>query len=57
MALATLGILSLGDMGVGVAKLLVANNYNVITNASGRRYIKPHSSPDHQPLPAKKGQL
>lgn len=38
MALATLGILSIGDMGLGIAKLLVANNYRVITNATGRRY-------------------
>lgn len=40
MALATLGILSLGDMGVGIAKLLTANNYRVLTNATGRRYVK-----------------
>lgn len=39
MALATLGILSIGDMGLGIAKLLVANNYRVITNATGRRYV------------------
>lgn len=37
MSLATLGILSIGDMGLGIAKLLVAHNYKVITNASGRR--------------------
>jgi hypothetical protein len=36
--LATLGILSIGDMGLGVARLLIANNYRVITNASDRRY-------------------
>lgn len=36
MALATLAILSIGDMGLGVAKLLLANNYRVLTNASDR---------------------
>lgn len=39
--LATLGILSIGDMGVGIARLLIANNYSVITNASDRRYVGP----------------
>ncbi|EMC94617.1 hypothetical protein BAUCODRAFT_578598 [Baudoinia panamericana UAMH 10762] len=34
--LATLGILSIGDMGVGIAKLLSAHQYRVITNAEGR---------------------
>ncbi|KAF2007205.1 6-phosphogluconate dehydrogenase C-terminal domain-like protein [Amniculicola lignicola CBS 123094] len=34
--LATVGILSIGSMGIGIAKLLVANNYRVLTNASGR---------------------
>lgn len=37
--LATLGILSVGDMGVGIARLLSANNYRVITNAADRRYL------------------
>lgn len=36
--LAHVGILSIGDMGLGIAKLLVANNYRVITNVTGRRY-------------------
>ena len=35
--LATLGILSIGDMGVGIARLLTAHNYRVVTNASDRR--------------------
>ena len=35
--LATLGILSIGDMGVGIARLLAANRFKVITNASDRR--------------------
>ena len=34
---ATVGILSIGDMGVGIARLLNANNYKCITNASDRR--------------------
>ncbi|KAK4507318.1 hypothetical protein PRZ48_001053 [Zasmidium cellare] len=36
MALATLGIISIGDMGLGIARLAIANNYKVITNASDR---------------------
>lgn len=35
--LATVGIQSIGDMGLGIARLLIANNYRVITNATGRR--------------------
>lgn len=34
--LATVGILSLGDMGSGIAKLLVAKGFSVVTNGSGR---------------------
>lgn len=37
MTLATLGIISIGDMGLGIARLAIANNYQVITNASDRR--------------------
>jgi hypothetical protein len=37
--LATIAILSIGSMGAGVARLLVAHNYRVITNASDRRYV------------------
>jgi phosphoglycerate dehydrogenase-like enzyme len=35
--LATVGILSIGSMGAGVARLLSAHGYRVITNASDRR--------------------
>ncbi|MCJ1287771.1 hypothetical protein MMC26_007123 [Xylographa opegraphella] len=35
-ALATLGILSIGDMGLGIAKLLTASSYRVVTNAADR---------------------
>ncbi|KAL1870470.1 hypothetical protein Daus18300_005157 [Diaporthe australafricana] len=34
--LATVGILSIGDMGMGIAKLLVAKGFSVATNGSGR---------------------
>jgi hypothetical protein len=36
--LATVGILSIGEMGMGIAKLLIAKNYRVVTNVEGRRY-------------------
>lgn len=35
--LATVAILSIGSMGAGVARLLSAHNYRVITNDSERR--------------------
>ncbi|CZS94307.1 uncharacterized protein RAG0_04346 [Rhynchosporium agropyri] len=34
--LATIGILSIGEMGMGIAKLLIAHNYRVVTNIEGR---------------------
>ncbi|CZR51248.1 uncharacterized protein PAC_01123 [Phialocephala subalpina] len=34
--LATVGILSIGEMGMGVAKLLIAHNFRVVTNIEGR---------------------
>lgn len=37
--LASVGILSIGDMGVGIAKLLIAHNYRVVTNIEGRRSV------------------
>ncbi|SMR44587.1 unnamed protein product [Zymoseptoria tritici ST99CH_3D1] len=36
MPLATIGIVSIGDMGLGIAKLLMANDYTVTTNVSDR---------------------
>ena len=39
MALAKVGILSIGDMGFGVAKLLKASGFEVLTNVTGRRYV------------------
>ncbi|KAB8299073.1 hypothetical protein EYC80_001196 [Monilinia laxa] len=35
-SLATVGIVSIGEMGMGVAKLLIAHNYRVVTNIEGR---------------------
>jgi 3-hydroxyisobutyrate dehydrogenase-like beta-hydroxyacid dehydrogenase len=35
--LAKIGILSIGDMGMGIAKLLVAKGFSVATNGKGRR--------------------
>jgi 3-hydroxyisobutyrate dehydrogenase-like beta-hydroxyacid dehydrogenase len=35
--LATVGVLSIGEMGMGVAKLLIARGYRVVTNVEGRR--------------------
>lgn len=32
-----IGVLSIGDMGVGIAKLLIAHNFTVVTNVTGRR--------------------
>jgi 3-hydroxyacyl-CoA dehydrogenase len=37
--LATVGILSIGEMGMGIAKLLIAHNYRVVTNVEGRRWV------------------
>jgi len=34
--LASVGIISIGEMGLGIAKLLIANNYRVLTNITGR---------------------
>lgn len=49
----TVGIVSIGDMGMGMAKLLKAHNYRVVTVAEGRRYIlslaTPRSIPTHPP--------
>lgn len=38
--LATVGIISIGEMGMGIAKLLIAHDYRVVTNVVGRRYAK-----------------
>ena len=40
--LATIGILSIGEMGMGIAKLLIAHNYRVVTNVEGRRLVNFH---------------
>src|ERR1700722_19085104 len=33
----TIGVVSIGDMGLGIAKLLKAHEYQVITTSAGRR--------------------
>lgn len=43
MTLATVAIVSIGDMGVGIARLLLANNIRVITNVKDRRYRRSES--------------
>ncbi|KAI0206403.1 6-phosphogluconate dehydrogenase [Astrocystis sublimbata] len=35
-AVAKIGVISIGDMGMGIAKLLVANGFSVATNCKGR---------------------
>lgn len=35
--LATVGLLSVGEMGMGIAQLLVAKGFAVVTNCAGRR--------------------
>jgi predicted dinucleotide-binding enzyme len=37
-ARASIGIISIGEMGLGVANLLASQNYRVVTNVAGRRY-------------------
>lgn len=34
----SVGILSIGEMGLGIAKLLKAHGYRVLTVGEGRRY-------------------
>ena len=36
---AVIGIISIGEMGLGIAKLLVASGYRVTTNVTGRRHV------------------
>jgi hypothetical protein len=35
----TIGIVSVGDMGLGIAKLLQAHEYQVLTTSAGRRQV------------------
>jgi hypothetical protein len=37
--IAKIGILSIGEMGTGIAKLLIANGFSVATNCKGRRFV------------------
>lgn len=34
-----MGVLSIGEMGMGIAKLLIARGYRVVTNVEGRRSV------------------
>jgi 3-hydroxyisobutyrate dehydrogenase-like beta-hydroxyacid dehydrogenase len=36
--MATIGVISIGEMGLGVAKLLKASGFRVVTNVTGRRH-------------------
>jgi len=36
---ASVGIISIGEMGFGVANILAAQNYRVLTNITGRRFV------------------
>jgi 3-hydroxyisobutyrate dehydrogenase-like beta-hydroxyacid dehydrogenase len=36
-SLPKIGLLSIGDMGVGIARLLIAHGFSVATNISDRR--------------------
>lgn len=40
MRAVAVGIVSIGDMGLGMARLLKAHGYRVITVGEGRRYEK-----------------
>lgn len=42
LPLAKIGVISIGDMGMGIAKLLIANGFSVATNCKGRRSV-PHT--------------
>jgi predicted dinucleotide-binding enzyme len=37
--MATIGIISIGEMGLGIGQLLKAHQYHVVTNASDRRQV------------------
>lgn len=39
----SIGILSLGEMGYGISRLLRAHDFPVVTVASGRRHVIPLS--------------
>ena len=38
------GVISIGEMGLGIAKLLCAHGYSVLTNITGRRCVDDDSS-------------
>jgi 3-hydroxyisobutyrate dehydrogenase-like beta-hydroxyacid dehydrogenase len=36
---ASIGVISIGEMGLGIVQLLISQNYRVLTNITGRRYV------------------
>lgn len=44
----TIGIVSIGDMGLGMARLLKAHDYRVVTVAEGRRYESSDGNPTRE---------
>ncbi|CAD0092803.1 unnamed protein product, partial [Aureobasidium vineae] len=44
--LATIGVISIGEMGLGIAKLLKASGYRVVTNVAGRRHYEHQDTHD-----------
>lgn len=44
----TIGIVSIGDMGLGMARLLKAHDYRVVTVAEGRRYDSSDGNPTRE---------
>ena len=51
--LASVGVVSIGDMGLGIAKLLSAHNFRVLTNVSGRRSASHHRQTSQSSQPSK----
>jgi hypothetical protein len=47
---ATVAVVSIGEMGLGIAKLLKAHNYKVITNVSDRRCVSSPTFIAHEDL-------
>jgi hypothetical protein len=38
VAPSAVAVLSIGDMGVGIARLLISQGFTVVTNVTGRRH-------------------
>lgn len=46
--LEAIGIISIGEMGLGIAQLLIAHHYRVLTYAADRRYNQYFQSRCHR---------